>query len=224
LRVIVDELGEWGYVEVITGGKWDCIGLTQNVLEVEKAAERASMLTGRPISIQGIPCQLKREPRTTSCPPLDGKGPRVRLEKWMLYLYVHPEFNQALMREMGRYSLPMAYAPQLEAPADLEVDYYVGNGDEEGIEHPETEVVDEPETMIQPDQPPQAEPTKAELEATKQLFYGRVIKEIPFYHNAQAIGQALKVSGFTAYAQTKEAEMLAALQKHAHEKANKEAA
>ncbi len=73
-------------------------------------------------------------------------------------------------------------------------------------------------------QPIQPEPTKAEIEATQRLFYERVIRDIPFYHNAQAIGTVLKATGFIAYSQAKEAEMLAALQKHANEKANKEAA
>lgn len=143
LRVFIDELGEWGYVDVVTGGKWDCIGLTKNVLEIENMARLASSITGRRIGVQGIPCQLKRAPRMTSCPPLDGKGPRVRLEKWMLYLYVAPGYIQALMNEMNRYSLPVVDLPRLAAPAsDVEIDYYAGNGDEE-IEQAETEVVEE---------------------------------------------------------------------------------
>ncbi len=140
LRIVIDELGEWGYVDAVTGGKWDCIGLTENVLEVEAMAHRASMITGKPIGIQGIPCQLKREPRMTSCPPREQGGKRVRQEKWMLYLYVHPDFNRALMEYMNRHALATVDAPQLPAP-DLEVDYYVGgNGDD--VERPETEVID----------------------------------------------------------------------------------
>lgn len=70
----------------------------------------------------------------------------------------------------------------------------------------------------------QAEPTKAEIEAAKRLFFDRIIKEIPFYHNTDVIGSALKASGFTTYSQAKEAEMLAALQKCASREANKKAA
>lgn len=145
LRIIIDDLGEWAYVDAVTTGQWDCIQLTENVLEVEYMAKLASDITGRAIGIQGIPCQLKREPRMTSCPNFNGDGPRQRQEKWMLYLYVHPDYLKSLREEMSRYSLPVVDLPQLEAPTtDLEVDYHVSNGDEP-VEYPETEVVDEPE-------------------------------------------------------------------------------
>ena len=63
----------------------------------------------------------------------------------MLYLYVHPDFNRALMEYMNRHALATVDAPQLPAP-DLEVDYHVGNGDD--VEHPETEIIDdEPESL-----------------------------------------------------------------------------
>lgn len=150
LRVIIDDLGEWAYVDAITGGKWDCIGLTQNVLEVEDMARRATAIKGEPIGIQGVPCQLKREPRMTSCPPRDGShGQRVRQEKWMLYLYVHPRFIRSLMEDMKRYSLPVVDLPQLGAPTpELEVDYYVGNGDD----------VEQVEAEIMPDEEPERSP------------------------------------------------------------------
>jgi len=211
LRVIIDELGEWGYVNVVTGGKWDCIGLTQNVLEVKDMARRASAITGRPIGVQGIPCQVKREPRMTSCPPREKGGKRIRQEKWMLYLYVRPDYIKALMEYMNQYALPVVDLPQLESP-DLDVDYYVGNGDNDNdIEYPEAEVVDEPE------------PDKAELEQLKAAFFKRMLSEIPFFTRPQEIGKALKAAGFTAYSQTKEDKMLAALQEHANQAANKEA-
>jgi hypothetical protein len=173
------------------------------------------MLTGRPIEVQGIPCQLKRELRMTSCPPLDGKGPRVRLEKWMLYLYVHPEFNQALMREMNKYSLPMAYAPQIAAPADLEVDYYVGNGDED-VEHPETEIVDEPETL--------ATNGNGKLDSDKTAFFAAVLEQIPYYADRSQIVATLKQMGFGGYSKEREEKMLAALHAYANKHANEAAA
>ncbi len=212
LRVIIDELGEWAYVDAVTGGKWDCIGLTQNVLEVEAMARRASLITGKPIGIQGIPCQLKREPRMTSCPPRDGShGQRVRDEKWMLYLYVHPDFNRALREYMNRHALPAIDLPQLDVPPpDLEVDYYVGNGDD--VEFPETEVLDdEPET-------------NGTGERLKADFYKRVQNKIPFYGSIEAIAAALKAEGFTGYHVDNEDKMFEALEAHANEKANAEAA
>lgn len=214
LRVIIDDLGEWGYVDVVTGGKWDCIGLTENVLEVKDMAHRASLISGRPIGIQGIPCLLKREPRMTSCPPRDGShGKRVRDEKWMLYLYVHPAYMQALMEGMQTFSLPMADIPQISAP-ELEVDYYVGNGDD--VEHPETEVV--------PDEPEIPTNGNEEIEQAKIAFYASVIDQIPYYENNEEIGSALRLAGFTGYLQANEEKMFADLEKHAQEAANKEAA
>src|SRR3990172_8739105 len=55
LRVVIPELGRWGYVEVITSSIWDCLELTNNLLAVEELAQRASVITGRTITIQGIP-------------------------------------------------------------------------------------------------------------------------------------------------------------------------
>lgn len=175
LRVVIDELGEWGYVDAVTGGKWDCIGLTENVLEVEAMAHRASMITGKPIGVQGVPCQLKREPRMTSCPPRDGShGQRVRDEKWMLYLYVHPDFNRALMEYMNQHALPSVDVPQLDAPtSDIEVDYYVGNGDDDNVERPETEVV-EPETSTNGDIPTKAPDLLNYLNARVQVPYDSI--------------------------------------------------
>lgn len=61
-------------------------------------------------------------------------------------------------------------------------------------------------------------------EALKAAFVARVLKDIPYYEHVNHVSNALKAAGFTAYAQSKEDEMFAALQAHASEAANKEAA
>jgi len=61
-------------------------------------------------------------------------------------------------------------------------------------------------------------------EGAKAAFFARVLKGIPYFENVNHAANALKKAGFTAYAQAKEDEMWAALEKHANEAANKEAA
>lgn len=61
-------------------------------------------------------------------------------------------------------------------------------------------------------------------EVSKAQFFARVLKEIPFYENVGQVTNALKASGYTAYAEAKEAEMLAKLQALARDLANEDAA
>jgi hypothetical protein len=61
-------------------------------------------------------------------------------------------------------------------------------------------------------------------EANKTAFFAKVLDDIPYFENVNHVANALKNSGFKAYSKTKEAEMFTALEKHAQEAANKEAA
>ena len=54
--------------------------------------------------------------------------------------------------------------------------------------------------------------------------FARVLAEIPYYEHIKHVTNALKQAGFTAYKQNSEEEMFSALEKHANEAANKEAA
>lgn len=61
-------------------------------------------------------------------------------------------------------------------------------------------------------------------EKAKAEFFARVLAEIPYYEHIKHVTNALKQAGFTAYKQNSEEEMFSALEKHANEAANKEAA
>lgn len=61
-------------------------------------------------------------------------------------------------------------------------------------------------------------------EPLKAAFFARVLSEIPYYEHVNHVTNALKQHGFTTYSQAKEAEMFAALEAHANEAANEEAA
>ena len=61
-------------------------------------------------------------------------------------------------------------------------------------------------------------------EQAKAAFFTRVLTDIPYFENVNHAATTLKKAGFTAYTQAKEDEMFAALQEHANEAANKEAA
>lgn len=65
---------------------------------------------------------------------------------------------------------------------------------------------------------------KEEIEQAKTAFFAGVIDKIPYYESNTEIGKVLKQAGFTTYKQADETKMLAALEKHANEAANKEAA
>lgn len=72
---------------------------------------------------------------------------------------------------------------------------------------------------------PRAQPATGNgTEGAKTAFFAKVLKDIPYFENVNHVANALKKLGFTAYSQAKETEMLAALQTHANEAANKEAA
>jgi hypothetical protein len=123
----------WGYVEAVTTSQWDCLELTANLAAIEDNIQRVSIMTGRPLSLQGVPCYLWRAPRDTSCP---GPNGRVRREKWLLHLEVDPDYMMKVQRLMQAYALPAIEAPQLSAPA-LELDY--DPGEEEEITEPDPE-------------------------------------------------------------------------------------
>jgi hypothetical protein len=149
LHIIIPELMvvQWGYIEVRTGSKWDCIELSRNLAEVRNRAHQISLMKGQTVTMQFVPCILRRGPRMTSC-PVNGK--RILQEKWLLTLEIEPEYFQNVLKATKLFALPMQ-VPQLEAPI-IELDYDPGdtNG---GIEYPETEILDdepEPEEEPQP--------------------------------------------------------------------------
>lgn len=79
-------------------------------------------------------------------------------------------------------------------------------------------------TILEDKKPKQGKKPGNGSEEAKAAFFARVLREIPYYEHINHVSNALKQAGFTAYAHSKEAEMLAALEKHAGEAANKEAA
>jgi hypothetical protein len=213
LYVMIPELGyHWAYVQVITGSIWDCLELTNNLVAVEMMAQRASVITGRPIDMRGIPCLLKREPRMISTPS-GSDGQRVRREKWLLHLEISPTFVEKLVRSMQRYSLPVADLPQLEAPEDLELDYEPYENGDNTIDGEFTET-----------QPPEI-PTNGgdeETERARDNFYAYILSQIPYYNHENHIKNTLKKLGFTGYKPENEEKMLLALQEYANKEANKE--
>jgi len=61
------------------------------------------------------------------------------------------------------------------------------------------------------------------VERTPGMFFTEALQAIPYYNHVEHVKATLKLLGFTGYAPAKEAEMLAALQQHANEKANEAA-
>lgn len=61
-------------------------------------------------------------------------------------------------------------------------------------------------------------------EAAKAEFFARVLAEIPYFEHINHAANALKQLGFTTYSKPKEEEMFSALEAHASEAANREAA
>lgn len=136
------DLGYWGYFEVITGSIWDCLELDGNLRDIEDTAMQVGMITGKPITLQHIPCVLTREPRKISTPRPGGQ--RARAEKWLLHLKVNPEYLAMLAKAQKQYALPV-FTPraEIEAP-EHSLDFDPGN--ENGIVDGEAEEVPEAET------------------------------------------------------------------------------
>jgi len=92
-----------------------------------------------------------------------------------------------------------------------------------------SQAVDQLVRMVSGDHPKPASTPEPEhqgngTEVAKAAFFAGILKEIPYYRNIKEVTGALKKAGFTGYAPAKEVEMRAALEKHANEAANKEAA
>jgi len=213
LTVIIPELvpiGGIGAVWVLTTAWNDCAELAKNLA----AAEGTASNLGR--DLRGIPFILSRRLDDVSCPPRDGtNGKRVRAEKWMLHIEPHPAWVADQIEAQKRLASPLN-APALSAPQIGPSQF-----DELFYDDDETQDIEYPETEIMPDEEP--EPNGQEFD--KLAFYKRVEKDIPFFKNStEGIAAALRDSGFTGYAKSKEDEMIEALQKHANEAANKEAA
>lgn len=133
LRVVIPELVRLGYLEVLTGSKWDIIELDSNL----DAAEAVAGLMG--VDLRTIPFVLSRVPRKISTPRKG--GPRVKVEKWLLHLEPDPvwvAFQEEMARQMGmRQIVPPAAPPDLvaeteeemEEPLDAEPEPTNGNGD-----------------------------------------------------------------------------------------------
>jgi len=197
LMVIVPDLARLAYVQVLTTSKHDILELTANL----RAAEDTARMMGR--DLRGIPFILTRVPREISTPR--GNGNRVRVEKWLLHIEPAPSWVALQIEAAQRMALPMLDAPAHELPEP--------NGDDD--EEAEQLVIEVTAEEL-PDN---------ELEQLKLAFFDRVGKKIPYFGKDSAtIAKALRGAGFTGYAQDKEDEMFAALQEHANEAANKEAA
>lgn len=72
-------------------------------------------------------------------------------------------------------------------------------------------------------QPTNGKPS-ADPEVASKAFFARVLAEIPYYSHRNHAVNALKGMGFGKYEVEREGEMFAALQRHAAEKANEQAA
>jgi hypothetical protein len=150
LWIFIPKLDRRASIQVVTGSIWDCLELTENLLDIEEVAQQASLIAGRAIGLRNIPCILTREPRMVSTPPSQPGGKRARREKWLLHLQADPAYVRMLMEATRRFALPMVDLPQIEAP-DIELDYPVENGDAvvdaevREVETPEEEAPEEPE-------------------------------------------------------------------------------
>ena len=74
------------------------------------------------------------------------------------------------------------------------------------------------------DDVPQRHGNGGNNQSPKVKFFNRVAREIPYFSNGEAIADALRELGYTEYDQANDKAMFTALQEHANEAANKEAA
>jgi hypothetical protein len=83
------------------------------------------------------------------------------------------------------------------------------------------------EEFVENDEHPVSVPQRTSgngTEEAKTAFFARVLAEVAYYEHTKHIANTLKKLGFTGYNRAKEDEMFTALEAHANEAANQEAA
>ena len=147
LSVVIPELKRLAYFLVLTTSTYDILNISQQLRAVEEIARR----TGR--TIAGIPLILNRRPAMISVPS-GANGERVRREKWLLNIEVHPAFVEGLL------GLPQlgSTLEVMELPAGVQP---VEDEDEDVLDG---EIVDEP-----PQPPPPPAPAHTSNKQTRPL-------------------------------------------------------
>jgi hypothetical protein len=113
LVVIIPEMGRLAYYQVATGSIHNIINLTGQMRWYQERIGR----------LQGIPFVLELRAESISTPSGEG-GKRARREKYLLSLETHPEYVQAMLKEMSARALPggppvaQLTAPAQDAPAE----------------------------------------------------------------------------------------------------------
>lgn len=143
LKVIIPELRRLAYVDVLTGSKWDIMELHGTLMALEMARG----------DLRGIPFVLRRRPRRISTP--DGKGGRVRREKWLLSIEPEQQWVERQLVSMQHRALPgVQQMPESRQLVDTMTGEILDDGEELSDDLAEVEPVerdDAPDTTRETD-------------------------------------------------------------------------
>lgn len=94
-KVMLPELRRACYLTMHTTSLWDVQNISDQLSGIHKLAGG---------NLAGIPLLLKRKPSMVSTPGEDGK--RVRREKWLVAIEVHPDWMERMINAQSRMALP----------------------------------------------------------------------------------------------------------------------